>query len=133
MHLTDHPAEYKFAVDGGEVFAQLPSGEIVGLAKNPGQLTFVSFEEIAAPYENFKGDEVQSLYQPSKHSRVDLRVLGGWPVVAGTRVPYDVVASLVDFESVTPEEIEDFYPSVSAEAARDMINLERRVEQIKVA
>ena len=42
-------------------------------------------------------------------------------MIAGTRVPYDAVASLMR-EDVPAEKISDYYPAVSAEAARDALD-----------
>lgn len=43
---------------------------------------------------------------------------GGEPVITGTRIPYEDVASLMR-DGVSADAIRDFYPQVSADAARD--------------
>jgi uncharacterized protein (DUF433 family) len=61
-------------------------------------------------------DEV--LDRPKDNLTIDPRVLGGYPVVSGTRVPYDVVAGLAD-EGYTEAEIIELYPSVKPESIAD--------------
>jgi len=56
------------------------------------------------------GHEVLPLLRPVPGVAVDPEVRGGYPVVEGTRVPYDIVAGLVD-DGLGPEEIAGFYPS----------------------
>lgn len=43
---------------------------------------------------------------------------GGEPCIAGTRVPVGFVAHLVN-DGIPPRRVKDFYPSVSAKAARE--------------
>ena len=43
-------------------------------------------------------------------------VMAGWPCFDGTRIAYDTVLRLVDFETVMPEDVPAFFPSLSADA-----------------
>jgi uncharacterized protein (DUF433 family) len=45
-------------------------------------------------------------------------VLGGYPVLAGTRVPFDAVAALAN-DDLDADEIAAIYPSVQREAIAD--------------
>jgi uncharacterized protein (DUF433 family) len=56
-------------------------------------------------------------------------VLGGYPVIAGTRVPFDVVASLAS-EELQPAEIADIYPSVDQEAVGDAVSFAEQVSAV---
>ena len=59
-----------------------------------------------------------SLLEPRDHVQVDPGVRGGEPVIAGTRIPYDEVAALLR-DGVADEDIGEFFPQVSLDAARD--------------
>jgi uncharacterized protein (DUF433 family) len=56
--------------------------------------------------------------EPREHVQVDPGVRGGEPVIAGTRIPYDEVAALLR-DGVEAEDIGEFFPQVSPDAARD--------------
>jgi uncharacterized protein (DUF433 family) len=67
------------------------------------------------------------LLQPREHLAVDPETQGGIPVIAGTRVPYDAVAGLMR-DDVAADKIADYYPGVSAPAARDALDFARYVD-----
>ena len=96
-----------------------PDGrEGVELVERPGNLvTVIQLGEMVKPFP-LDDIEVPDLFQPRKRISVDPAVRGGHPVVKGTRVPFDVVAGLVR-DGVPLNEISDFYPSVTADAAHD--------------
>jgi uncharacterized protein (DUF433 family) len=71
--------------------------------------------------------EVVPLYRPKPGVAVDPEIRGGYPVIAGTRVPYDMVASLLN-DGVTAEEVTGFYPAVSATAAQGALTFARYVD-----
>jgi uncharacterized protein (DUF433 family) len=71
---------------------------------------------------------VLSLRHPVPGVEVDPDVRGGYPVVEGTRVPYDVVASLAA-DGLGPEEIARIYPSVDPSAVDGAAEFARRVER----
>lgn len=56
--------------------------------------------------------------------------MSGWPTISETRVPYDLIARLVDNKTVFPEDVPDYYPAVSPEAARDAVEFNARVEAV---
>ncbi|WP_246268999.1 DUF433 domain-containing protein [Acrocarpospora macrocephala] len=56
-----------------------------------------------------------------EHVSVDPDVCGGMRVIQGTRVPYDEVAALLR-DGVPAEKISDYFPSVTAMAARSAVD-----------
>jgi uncharacterized protein (DUF433 family) len=74
-----------------------------------------------ATFVNMQGAEVVNLLRPRELVSVDPETQGGYPVLAGTRIQFDLVAALVN-DGVDPEEVSDFYPSVTAAAARDAVS-----------
>lgn len=68
----------------------------------------------------FEGPDrwVVDLLRPRKLLGVDPELCGGYPVVAGTRVLYDQVASLVA-DGVPADRVGVYYPGVTADAALD--------------
>jgi uncharacterized protein (DUF433 family)/DNA-binding transcriptional MerR regulator len=115
---TEHLSAYRLQAQGEKTIALVKEDGAVDLVERPGQaLTVVKLGDVlrSFPLGNI---EVPNLARPRRLISVDLSVRGGRPVVAGTRVPYDVVAGLVR-DGVTPEDVATFYPSVDAAGARD--------------
>jgi uncharacterized protein (DUF433 family)/DNA-binding transcriptional MerR regulator len=69
--------------------------------------------------------------RPLPRIQSDPDILGGFPVVKGTRVPYDLVASLVR-DGVSASEVRSFYPSVNAAGALDADRFALYVDQYRV-
>ncbi|MBA2474126.1 MAG: DUF433 domain-containing protein [Pseudonocardiales bacterium] len=67
------------------------------------------------------------LYRPEPGVAVDPEIRGGYPVIAGTLGPYDMVASLLE-DGVTAEEVAGFYPAVSPDAAREALAFAQYVD-----
>jgi uncharacterized protein (DUF433 family) len=79
-----------------------------------------TLRKIGQPF--LRGDvEAPNLFRPWPSIAIDPGVHGGYPVVAGTRVPFDLVAGLVR-DGVPPERVADYYPTVDAVAARDTLD-----------
>jgi len=119
----EHLSAYELYVLGDTIVWVDPRGaaqrrRYVGLVKRPGQeyLSAV-MEQILEPFRTETG-KVLALPSPLPRISVDPEVLGGFPVIAGTRVPYDLVAGLVR-DGVPPPEVRAFYPSVDAAGALD--------------
>jgi uncharacterized protein (DUF433 family) len=83
--------------------------------------------DIFAPFVNMQSQDVVDLRRPRPGISVDPEVRGGFPVVEGTRVPYDLVASLLD-DGMDPATIPEVYPSVSVDAARGAVEFARYVD-----
>ena len=73
--------------------------------------------DVLGPFQS-RGRQVPSLPQPRPHLAVDPHLLGGYPVIAGSRVPFHLVASLAD-EGAETAEIVELYPSVDPRGIPD--------------
>lgn len=130
FELTDHPSAYQFASDGKSIAVWTDEG-FMDLVKNPGQVELFSLSQIFRPFTTHAGASVVDFQHPRENLSVDARLLGGWPAVIGTRVPYDVVARAVDGETLTADMVGDFYPGVTPEAARDALSFDEQVRELK--
>lgn len=83
--------------------------------------------DILAAFHGVREREVVPLYRPKPGVAVDPEIRGGYPVIAGTRVPYDLIASLLE-DGVSAEEVAGFYPAVSPDAARGALAFARYVD-----
>ncbi len=123
-----HLASYKLVSDRGGNIQLLTGDEAVDLGKKPGQLQLVAvIGEVIEPFAARAGVLVPHLLRPRPGLAVDPETLGGTPVIFGTRVPYDAVAELMR-DGVTAEQIGDYYPAVTAAAARDALDFARYVD-----
>lgn len=124
-----HLSQYRLYTAGESVVWQRPDGSYVDLYEQPGSLRLAAvMEAVFGPFENRQGEAVVPLYQPRPNVEVDPDTRGGFPVIRGTRIDFDLVASLVR-DGVPPEEISAYYPSVTTEAARDAAELLTLVER----
>lgn len=128
--LTDHPSSYTLVAHAGSI-ALYGTAEAMDLVQRPGQQILVSLDDVFSPFTNMQGREVVDFRRPRPSIEVRERRLGGWPTIAGTRVGYDAVANLLSDESMTAEEVEYFYPSVSAHAARQALEFDRSVRALR--
>lgn len=126
----EHPSEFHFGVDGDTIYLGTASGEAIDILKRVGQPTIFSFEDMLAAFSNFKQAPVPELARPSEHLELRPTRMSGWPTISNTRVPYDLIARLVDNKTVFPDDVPDYYPTVSAEAARDAVEFNARVEAV---
>jgi uncharacterized protein (DUF433 family)/DNA-binding transcriptional MerR regulator len=114
-----HLSRYKLASTGDSIVVVTPRGEILDVGKQPGTiLDEVLLGDVLGVFQTADGRSVPSLPQPRDHLSVDPGVLGGYPVVTGTRVPYDVIAGLAD-DGYDEAEIIEMYPSVRGAAVAD--------------
>jgi uncharacterized protein (DUF433 family) len=89
----------------------------------------VVVQDVPEPFD--RGDRrVPALLRPRDHVRVDPGIRGGEPVIEGTRVPYGDIAGLLR-DGVPAERISEFYPGVTAEAARDAADLAEYVDSMR--
>jgi uncharacterized protein (DUF433 family) len=84
--------------------------------------------DILAGFTGPSGREIVPLHNPKPGVAVDPQIRGGYPVIAGTRVPYDLVAALLA-DGIAAEDVSSFYPSVDAEAARGALAFARYVDE----
>lgn len=117
---TNHLSTYRLvAVDG---LIALVEGEqdAIDLVHQPGQRLIANMVDVLGEFDNFQGRHVPDLLRPRKRLQVDEGVLGGIPVIRGTRIPYDLVSELVA-DGIPEKRVRDYYPNVSAAAARDAV------------
>jgi uncharacterized protein (DUF433 family) len=115
----DHLSAYVLVSDGERIVLREPSGDAVDLTGAPGQYRVPgTMQDDFRRFTNRQGDTVVDLRKPRRRLCVDPETHGGYPVIAGTRLQFDLVSSLVD-DGVAPEEVKAFYPSVGPAAARD--------------
>ncbi|MFY1695836.1 MULTISPECIES: DUF433 domain-containing protein [unclassified Solwaraspora] len=127
---VDHLSRYKLVEQGRRSVALVQEdGEgAIDLVEKPGQqLTVIKLGDVLQSFP--LGDmEVPNLTRPRQMISVKPTVRGGHPVIAGTRVGYELVAGLVR-DGVPPQEVKDFYPGVTAAAARDAVSFADYVER----
>jgi uncharacterized protein (DUF433 family) len=131
MGETGHLSAYRLELQGSASIVLVKDEGGVDLVERPGQtLTVVRLGDVLRSFP-LDGIEVPDLAQPRRHISVDPAVRGGRPVVSGTRVPFEVVATLVR-DGVPAEDVAEFYPSVDAEAARDAFDFAEYVDRAAV-
>lgn len=107
---------YRLVTDGSTIYL-VEQGQATDLVRRKANIVIHEPVEVLRPFYR-DGRYIPDLLRPREHVTVDPNVRGGMPVIEGTRVPYDEVASLLR-DGVPAERIANFYPSVSAGAARD--------------
>lgn len=127
---TDHPSTYRFGTDGKTIAVADADGVVVDLLKNKGQLYLFTMEEVFREFTNLQNETVVDFEHPRPRLQVTPGRMGGWPTIEGTRVTFDTVAGLVDGDSIRPEDVEYYYPSVSAEAAQDALSFAKQVSSV---
>jgi uncharacterized protein (DUF433 family) len=115
----EHLARYRLIGTKSSILVQTPSGQLLDLERQPGTvLNEVLMRDVLGPFTTREGRTVPGLERPRRLLSVNPRVLAGYPVIRGTRVPFDVVAGLAD-DGVPTAEIIELYPSVDPEAIDD--------------
>lgn len=121
-----HLSEYRLVSDDRTIF--LVTGDAaIDLVRQPGQTVMAEMSDVLRPFVTRSGIDVPALLQPRPHIEVDPAMRGGHPVIAGTRVPYDLVAGLVA-DGVPPQDIRNYYPLVDAHAAEEALDFARYVD-----
>ena len=106
-------------------------GDYLDTVEHPGQPGIpVVMEEVFRSFTTADGRHVPDLHTPAKGLSIDDEVRGGYPVVAGTRIPYDTVASLAA-DGLGDADIIDLYPSVSSAGIHGAIELAGLVAQVE--
>jgi uncharacterized protein (DUF433 family) len=123
----EHLSEYSLVAMGQDVLLLISADEAIDLTRSPGQRLIAQMVDIFGPFVNMQAQDVVDLRRPKPGISVDPEVRGGFPVVAGTRVPYDLVSSLLD-DGVDVTAISDVYPSVSVTAAQGAADFARYVD-----
>lgn len=127
---VEHLSHYKLcSTDDDSIVWVQSDQDLVDLVARPGHHRLAVMQEVLDAFSNRNGEKVVALLHPRDHLQVDPTVRGGFPVIEGTRVPYDLVASLVE-GGVPPGDVKQFYPGVSADAARDAHSFALQVERL---
>jgi uncharacterized protein (DUF433 family)/DNA-binding transcriptional MerR regulator len=132
MGEQEHLSEYRLVSMGKEVVWQLSQTVAIDLTGRPAHQIIAEMLDIFGLFRARDGDEVLPLLRPVPGVAVDPEVRGGYPVVEGTRVPYDVVAALVG-DGLGPEEIRGLYPSVRPADVRGALEFARYVDRRRPA
>lgn len=130
MGADEHLAAYTLVAMERDVVWIHSRDVAVMLTRDAGQCVIADMVDILGSFRNMRHRDVVPLHTPAVGLEVDQDVRGGYPVIEGTRVPYDAVAALVD-DGVDPADVAAFYPSVDAGAARGAVEFARYVDQYR--
>lgn len=115
----EHLSKYRLVSSKTTIVVVTPGGKLMDLEQEPGtMLDEVLMRDVLDQFVTEDGRKVPRLEQPKPLLSVDPEVLGGYPVIAGTRVPYDVVAGLAR-DGYSGADIVELYPSVDSAAVPD--------------
>jgi uncharacterized protein (DUF433 family) len=124
---TSHLSSYRLVAVGKDVAWIASDESAVDLTGRPGQQVIAEMVDILSEFHAPRDRKVVPLHHPKPGLDVDPEVRGGFPVITGTRVPYDVVAALLD-DGVSEEDVASFYPTVPPDAARGAREFARYVD-----
>ena len=128
-----HLADYTLQRTESTIYVLRRDGSIVDLEAHPGHkmidpgesIESVPMQKVLAPFKSQRGRDVPDFRHPRPHLTIQRDVLGGYPVLDGTRIPYDAVASLVA-DGVSNEAVLRLYPTAplaSLQPARELSDL----------
>jgi uncharacterized protein (DUF433 family)/DNA-binding transcriptional MerR regulator len=125
-----HLARYTLVSTPKTIVVRTPDGQLLDVGRHPGTvLDEVLMEDVLEPFDTRTGRLVPALKRPRPHITVDPGVLGGYPVLAGTRLPFDSVAALAA-DDLDADDIAAIYPSASAEAIADATDFAEQVAAV---
>ena len=124
---VEHLSNYKLVTDGSTIM-WIAADDAVDLLKRPGQRVLAVMRDVLDTFESRTGKHVVPLLRPKLGVVVDSEILSGFPVVEGTRIPYDTIAGLVS-DRVPPASIMYFYPSVSDTGISGAVALDKYVSE----
>lgn len=125
--MVEHSASYKLVKLRNSIGVALEGDSAIDLLNEPGQSTVGTLEDFFAEFETKNHRKVDPLLHPRAGVELNPAKLGGWPTIVGTRLPYDIVATLIEDGSVKPSEVSRYYPGVSESAAADALNYQQSV------
>jgi uncharacterized protein (DUF433 family)/DNA-binding transcriptional MerR regulator len=128
-----HLANYSLRRTQSTIYVVRPDGSAIDLEAHPGHALVdetetcdaVPMRLILAPFTSRTGREVPDFATPRPNISIRRSVLGGYPVLQGTRIPYDAVASLLT-DGVSEKAVLKLYPSAPIESlqpAREFADL----------
>lgn len=112
-----HLSEYCLVADGASIVL-VKHEHAIDLVNMPGQYVMAEMSDVLRSFVNRHDVEIPALLQPRPRITIDPGVRLGHPVITGTRVPYENVASLVA-DGVPADQVRDYYPSVDTDSAQD--------------
>ncbi len=113
-----HLGRYRLVRTAETIIVRTPKGEILDLERSPATiLDETLMADVLGPFES-QGRNVPALERPRPFLIVNPAILDGYPVIAGSRVPFHLVAALAD-EGAAASEILEAYPSVDARGIPD--------------
>lgn len=127
--LTDHVSQYMFATHGKSIAVQTDEGWL-DLVSKPGQYELHTLGDVYAPFVTNRGIDVVDFLHPRPNLEVDARRLGGWPVLKGTRIDYDVAARAVDNVTIFPKDVARFYPGATEASVDDALDFAEQVHGV---
>lgn len=130
MGESDHLSSYEFVAIGKDIVWRESADQATALTGQPGQRIIAQMVDILAAFTTSRGNTVVPLATPEPGVQVDREVRAGFPVIEGTRVPYDLVASLLA-DGMDPDKISEIYPSVTATKAKGALAFAARVDSSK--
>jgi uncharacterized protein (DUF433 family) len=125
LGLRDHLSEYRLVADDSSIYLA-DSDHAVDLIRSKGNVVIHQFIDVLRPFY-VQGRQIPDLLNPRANVEVDPEVRGGEPVISGTRIPYEDVAALMR-DGVPAENVHDFFPHVTADAARDAFDFASYVD-----
>lgn len=129
-HLSTH--QLQASPQGKTIVWISADGDYFDVVERPGQAGIaVVMEDIFAPFTTAKGRVVPGLNEPAPGVSIDVEVRGGYPVIAGTRVPFDIIAGLHE-DGLSGASIRSLYPSVPIEAVKGASQLAEVVARASV-
>lgn len=118
-----HLASHQLKSAGPTIVWLTEDGDYIDTVERPGHMGIrVVMEEVLRAFTTADGRKVPDLRTPARGLSIDDEVRGGYPVVAGTRIPYDTIASLAE-DGLGAAEIIDLYPSVTRDGIRGAVEL----------
>lgn len=124
-----HPSQYALVAHGDTILLREAAHDAIDLVQQPGQRVIAQLVDVLAEFDNLRGVRVPDFRHPRPQLEVDEGVLGGLPVISGTRIPYDFVADLVE-DGVPPQRVRTYYPNVSPSAALDAVDYQNYVRAV---
>lgn len=124
-----HLSTHSLRTAGRTIVWLTEQGDFVDLVDHPGQPGIrIVMEEVFASFTTASGRTVPSLMTPAQGLSIDDTVRNGYPVLEGTRIPYDAIASLAQ-DGLEPDEILTLYPKATPEGVRGAVELAELVAQ----
>lgn len=125
---TTHLSAHNLKSLGRSIVWLTDDGDYIDTVEQPGQPGIrVVMEEVFRSFTTATGRHVPDLNAPAPGLSIDDDVRSGFPVLEGTRIPYDTVAGLAH-DGLTVAEIIDLYPSATSEGVHGAMELAELVD-----